>query len=48
MHFGDKIEVPDHRWLLACVYSGVFEPNTLRGRAVASLEHFSHCQRGFS
>jgi hypothetical protein len=48
MHLGARIEVADHRWLLACLYSGVFEPNTLRGRAVASLEHFLYCQWGFS
>jgi hypothetical protein len=39
MHLGAKMAVADHRWLFACAYSGVFEPRTLCGRIVASLEH---------
>jgi hypothetical protein len=46
IHLGAKTAVFDHRWLLACVYSGVFEPKTLPGRIVASLEHLLHCQLG--
>jgi len=44
IHLGVRMAVADHRWLLACAYSGVFEPRTLCGRAVASLEHLSYCQ----
>jgi hypothetical protein len=39
MHFGARMEVVDHRWLLAWVYADDLGLRTLRGRLEVSLEH---------
>jgi hypothetical protein len=42
MHFGARMEVVDHRWLLAWVYADDLGLRTRRGRLEVSLEHWMY------